>query len=135
MCNQSVTNPLLEYIAYVGNKFTVEWYYYRRSRSQSFLYYKKLTIKERARLLSLFKRMGDVGELKDKTKFNYEGDKIYTFKVRPNRFLCFFFENKRIVITNAFKKKCKKLPAKEKTKALNGKKDYMLRIKEGKYYE
>jgi hypothetical protein len=28
--------------------------------------------------------MGDFGEIKNKTKFNYEGDQIYAFKPQPN---------------------------------------------------
>ncbi len=53
----------------------------------------------------LFKRMGDFGIINDKTKFRNEGDKIYAFKSQPNRFLSFFIEGRKIIVTNAFKKK------------------------------
>jgi hypothetical protein len=33
--------------------------------------------------------MGDFGKIYDKTKFTYEGDKIYAFKPQPDRYLLF----------------------------------------------
>ena len=83
----------------------------------------------------LFKRMGDFGKIIDKTKFNNEGDKIYAFKPQPDRFLCFFVRQKKIIITNAFCKKQPKLPPSEKERALNYKDDFEKRIKRGTYYE
>lgn len=71
----------------------------------------------------------------DQTKFNYEDDQIYAFKPKPDRFLCFFYQGKRIVITNAFRKKQDKLPANEKQRALKNRKDYEIRVKEGSYYD
>lgn len=115
-----------EYIAYSGNKFTVEWYYNSKGRSEALDYFKSLTMQERIKVLHLFKRMGDVGEIKDKTKFNYEGDHIYTFKPKPDRFLCFFYVGNKIIVTNAFRKK---LPQTEKDRAERNKKDYQLRVK------
>ena len=79
--------------------------------------------------------MGDSGEIRDKTKFVYEGDKIYAFKPKPDRFLCFFCEGSRVVITNGFRKKQQKLPKKEKEKALKIRNDYLNRLKSGSYYE
>lgn len=58
--------------------------------------------------------MGEQGKFFDKTKFNYEGDGIYAFKPQPDRYLCFFFKGKKIVVTNAFCKKTQKLPMNEK---------------------
>ncbi len=85
--------------------------------------------------MRLFKRMGDGGEIKDTTKFNYEGDQVYAFKPQPDRFLCFFFENQKIIVTNGFRKKQAKFPANEKQKALKHKQDYVKRIKENHYYD
>lgn len=123
-----------EYIAYQGQAYTVEWYFNINDKSPAFDYYVGLTEPERMALLRLIKRMGDVGEIKDITKFNYEGDKIYAFKPKPDRFLCFFYEGNKIILTNAFRKKQPKLPLKEKDKALSYKKDYEMRIKKGEYY-
>lgn len=124
-----------EYIAYEGSAYVVEWYFDQNGRSQSFDYYNLLSDNEKIKILRLLKRIGDAGEIKDTTKFNYEGDKIYAFKPKPDRFLCFFFEKGKIIITNAFRKKQQKLPMNEKIKALSSKKDYELRVKESDYYD
>lgn len=79
--------------------------------------------------------MGNIGQIRNKTKFNSEGDKIYAFKPQPHRFLCFFFSGGKIIITNAFHKKTQKLPKGEKDKALKYKDDYELRVNRGDYYE
>ena len=117
-----------ENIAYAGKEFTIEWYYNQHGKSQAFEYYNALPQQERTQLLYLFKRMGDVGEIKDKTKFNYEGDQIYAFKPQPERYLCFFIEGQKIIVTNAFRKKQQKLPISEKNKALKCKKEYELNL-------
>ena len=124
-----------EYIAYKGLIFTLEWYYNSEGRSQEFEYYQSLNSEERIKLLRLFKRMGDAGIILDKTKFNFEGNQIYAFKPKPQRFLCFFFDGKKIIVTNAFCKKQQKLPKNEKDKALKSKSDYQKRINNGDYYE
>lgn len=124
-----------EYIAYKGQEFTVEWYYNSNGKSPALDYYKALSAEERIKLLRLFKRIGDGGEIRDKTKFNSEGDKIYAFKPQPYRFLCFFFDGKKIIVTNAFHKKQPKLPKNEKERALKVKTDYETRAKRGEYYD
>jgi phage-related protein len=124
-----------EYIAYEGEKFIVEWYYDASGQSSALEYYKKLPVKERIKALQLFKRMGDAGEIKDTTKFNYEGDHLYAFKPQPDRYLCFFFSGKKIIITSAFRKKKNKLSGNEKDKANKRKQDYVNRVKKGEYYE
>ena len=75
--------------------------------------------------------MGDVGKIMDKTKFTYEGNKIYAFKPKPNRFLCFFFEEKKIIVTNAFCKKQQKLPSGERERAIKYREAYLYRKKGG----
>jgi hypothetical protein len=73
--------------------------------------------------------------LKGKSKFRYEGDKIYAFKSRPHRFLCFFIEGGKIIVTNAFWKRQDKLPQQEKERALRCRESYIKRVEIGKYYE
>lgn len=137
MCNYSGTlmNKDIEYIAYRGEKFTIEWYFDEKEHSQSQEYYYSLDKDERIQLLKLLKRMGDAGVIHDKTKFRHEGDKIYAFKPKPDRFLCFFFEDKKIILTNAFRKKQDKLPPTEKAKALKVMEQYTGRVKTGDYYD
>lgn len=124
-----------EYVAYEGQKFAIERYFDSKGSSHALGYYKSLKAEERIKLLRLIKRMGDAGEIKDKTKFNFEGDQIYAFKPQPHRFLCFFFKGKKIIITNAFTKKQDKLPINEKEKALEYKNKYEERVATGDYYD
>ena len=84
--------------------------------------------------MMLFKRMGDFGRISDVTKFRNEGDKIFAFKPQPNRFLSFFYMGKKIIVTNAFCKKCQKIPEEEKQKALYRKENYEQRVASGAYY-
>lgn len=129
-----MTNDI-NYIAYEGNEYTIEWYFDAKQKSEALDYYNSLNKDERIQLLKLLKRMGDAGIIKDITKFRNEGDKIYAFKPQPDRFLCFFYEGKKIIITNGFRKKQQKLPVKEKENALNKRDDYTNRINTGDYYE
>jgi hypothetical protein len=85
-------------------------------------------------VLRLFRFIAELGMLKDITKFRFEGDGIYAFKPQPDRFLCFFFKDKKIIVTNAFEKKQDKLPTQEKERALRYKSDYELRVKKRNYY-
>ncbi len=124
----------IEYTAYIGESFTIEWYYNKNSKSDALNYFEALSPAEQIEVLKLFKRMGDAGEIKNKTKFNFEGDKIYAFKPYQDRFLCFFFEGGKIIITNAFRKKQNKLPKIEKMKAQKKRKDYIERTSKGDYY-
>ncbi|AMP93466.1 type II toxin-antitoxin system RelE/ParE family toxin [Legionella pneumophila] len=125
----------IEFIAYKGEAYTIEWYFDDNKYSDALEYYNSLNKAEKIQLLKLLKRMGDNGEIKDKTKFMNEGDKIYAFKPQPERFLCFFYEGKKIVITNGFRKKQQKLPLNEKDKAINSRNDYINRVEKGDYYE
>ena len=79
--------------------------------------------------------MGEQGKIFDETKFRNEGDKIYAFKPQPDRYLCFFFKGKKIIVTNAFQKKSEKLPLNEKEQAVKAHTSYEERTKEGTYYE
>lgn len=127
-------NKNIEYIAYSGDAFTIEWYFDEKHHSEALEYYNELSAHERIQLLKLFKRMGDAGEIQDKTKFRFEGDKIYAFKPQPDRFLCFFYEGRKIIVTNAFRKKQPKLPIREKETALKKRELYINRVIEGDYY-
>lgn len=139
LCHCSVTLLIVadkeEYIVYKGQKFTVEWYFDQNVKSQSREYFFALDDTGKQKLLYLVKRLGDFGKISDKTKFNFEEDGIWAFKPKPDRFLSFFTSGKKVIITNAFEKKCQKLPKKEKDKAINCKIDYEARVKGGTYYD
>lgn len=124
-----------EYIAYQGDKYTIEWYYAEKGDSPALDYYNTLNQGQRLKLLYLLKRMGDIGKIIDTTKFNSEGDQIFAFKPQPDRFLCFFVKKGKIIITNGFCKKQQKLPKTEKERALTYKDSYERRVRNGAYYE
>lgn len=124
-----------EYVAFDGKKFLIEWYFDAKGSSSALDYFESLSEDEQMKLLGLFELMGNIGTIKNETKFRHEGDKIYAFKPQPHRFLCFFFTGQKIVVTNAFHKKTDKLPIREKERALKIKESYELRVKTGDYYE
>lgn len=121
-----------KYLAHKGKQFEIQWYFNEADKSQANEYFDN---KGKIRTLKLFERMGEYGEIRDKTKFRSEGDQIYAFKPKPDRFLSFFTIGKVIILTNAFKKKTKKLPPSEKAKALRALEDYKDRLIKNEYYE
>ena len=125
----------IENVVYYGNLFTVEWYFDSKGAMPALTYFKGLTNKRQDKLLYLIKRIGDYGIINNKQLFRNEGDGIYTFKPKPDRFLCFFFKERKVIVTNGFEKRQDKLPKSEKKKALEMKQDYEIKVKEGKYYE
>ena len=126
--------PNREYAIYEGAVFTIEWYHSSNGKSQALEYFESLDDRQQDRFLSLVRLMGEVGKIFNTQKFNHEGEGIYAFKPQPDRFLCFFFTGKKIIVTNAFKKKMQKLPAREKVKALKARNDYETRVESGGYY-
>src|ERR1700731_4677387 len=113
-----------ETVAYQGKEFIIEWYYDARGVSQALEYAEALAAADRKKLAALLMALGDIGQLRNKEKFRYEGDKIYALKPKPHRFLAFFFAGGKMIITNAFAKKSAKLPPGEKARALKCMKDY-----------
>lgn len=124
-----------KYIAYKGKLYTVEWYFNQAGKSKAREYYDKLPEDRKRKAINIFRLMTEYGQVMDDTKFRYEGDGIYAFKPQPDRFLCFFFKDKKIVITNAFVKKAQKMPSQEKDRALRAYHDYQMRAKTGDYYD
>lgn len=124
-----------KHIAFEGQKFRIEWYVDSSGESEALKYSEELPKSHKAKLAQLFKVMGDFGQIRNKTKFRNEGDKIYAFKPQPYRFLCFFTVGQKIVITNGFYKDEDKLPPAEKKRALENMQDYLNRVKRGDYYD
>ena len=124
-----------KFIAYEGEQFTIEWYFDSRGKSNALKYFNDLTTTQKKKTLQLLRMIGNIGKIFNKEKFRYEGDQIYAIKPSPDRFLCFFFEGGKIIVTNAYEKKSAKMPAKEKQRALKTKEDYIKRFKSGTYYD
>ena len=122
-------------VLYKGSAFTVEWFYDTRSKSAAREFFLNLSDDRKAALIALAKRLADTGVIRDERKFCSEGDKIFALTPQPERFLCFFFTGRKVIITNAFHKKSQKLPRHEKERALRAKDNYEQRVKNGQYYE
>jgi phage-related protein len=125
----------LPIILYQGPAFTIEWFYDEQGKSLAREFFMELPDNRKAALFALARRLGEVGLIKDETKFRNEGDKIFAFKPQPERFLCFFFTGRKVIITNGFHKKSQKMPSGEKERALRAKQSYEQRVKERRYYE
>lgn len=104
-------------------------------QSSVFAYFKELSFDRQKKALHLLSILSDAGKIFNEEKFRYEGDQIYAIKPAADRFLCFFFEGSKIIITNAYEKKTAKMPQREKQRALGNKADYIKRCKMGSYYE
>ena len=95
------------HIAYEGSRLIIEWYFDESGHSQAFEYFMSLSASKKRKILFLFETIGELGKLFNKEKFRYEGDQIYAFKAIPDRMLCFFYQDAKIIITNGFVKKTK----------------------------
>jgi len=119
-------------IIYSGEKFTLEWYYDKNGKSAAYDYFMESTEVLQDKFLVLIKKMGEFGKIYDITKFRNEGDGIYAFKPQPDRYLSFFTDGRKIIITNGFRKKTDKLPKNEKKLAMKYRQDYLERKNGGK---
>ena len=117
-------------VVYVGEKFTIEWYYNEKGYSEAFEYFLQTSNTQKRKLLILVKRLAEFGKISDISKFRNEGNDIYAFKPQPDRYLSFFVKGKKIIITNGFIKKTDKLPKNEKEKAIKHRSDYLNRFTE-----
>jgi phage-related protein len=119
-------------VIYTGEKFILEWYYDKKGKSPAFDYFCESTEELQDKFFVLVKKMGDFGKIYDIKKFRNEGNGIYAFKPQPDRYLSFFTDNKKIIVTNGFKKKTEKLPKNEKDLAMKYRQDYLERKNGGK---
>ena len=126
-----------DYVFYRGEKFQIEFYFTERAELPAKEYFDSLEHPVKIKLLALAKYLAENGKLFDETKFRLvdKRGKIYEFKPKEERFFNFFFGGKKIIITNAYRKKGQKLNSQELEKAINLKKDYESRVKGGIYYE
>ena len=126
-----------DYIFYQGEKFQVEFYFTEKGELPAKEYFDSSEQQVRIKLLALVKYLAENGRLFDETKFRSvdKKEKIYEFKPMAERFFSFFYEGKKIIITNAYRKKGQKMDKRELYRAINLKKDFESRVKGGVYYE
>lgn len=130
-----MSKKTIDYLIIESRKYAIEWYYNKNHKSDVLEYFESLGVSEQMDALVLFETMAKEGKILNTTKFNFEGDQIYAFKPGQERFICFFCHDKKIIVTNAYRKKTQKMPAKEKDKAKKRRKDYLSRVEKGEYYD
>ena len=121
--NSSYENFLL----YSGKHYSVYFHAETNDSSEVHDYYQDCDDVTRASLLYLVKRIADVGYIYDETKFRIEDKphKIYCFKPKKERFFCFFFTGRKIIITSGYTKKKQKLDRSELTRAIHIREQYL----------
>lgn len=126
-----------QYVFYQGEMFQVEFYFTEKGRLPAKEYFDDTQQQVQIKLLALVKYIAENGKLYDQKKFRLVNkvEKIYEFKPRDDRFFNFFYEGKRIIITNAYHKKGQKVDPREVAQAIKLKRDYEFRVRGGVYYE
>ncbi len=126
-----------EYIFYLGDKFQVEFYFTETGKMPAKEYLEEAALEIKVKLAVLVKYIAEQGKIFDITKFRVvdSKEKIYEFKPLQYRFFNFFYEGRKIIITNGYIKKSQKVSKKDLEKSRDIKKDYTYRVKGGSYYE
>jgi hypothetical protein len=125
-----------DFVLYEGEKFRVEFYFTAKGELPGKEYFDTSDRQVQVKLLALVKYMAEEGRLFDEEKFRLVDmkEKIHEFKPMAERFFNFFTQGKKIIITNAYRKKGQKVDQKELLTAIRLKKDYEFRVKEEVYY-
>ena len=114
------------FLVYNGEHYAVYFHAETESSSSVHNYFELCDDVTQASLLFLVETIADIGRIYDETKFRIEDrqNKIYCFKPRGERFFCFFFVGKKIIITSAYAKKKQKLDRNELKKAIQIRREY-----------
>jgi hypothetical protein len=97
-------NPL----AVKGQKVTVEWAIDSRGRMPALEFYKELPLAERQKVLALFKRLADTGDIASREHFKSlgkSGGNLWEFKRFQLRFLGDYRPGGRFVVALGVRKK------------------------------
>jgi len=126
-----------DYIFFQGEKFQVEFYFTQNGHLPAKEYFDSAQQQVQVKLLALVQYMAQEGRIFDEAKFRLvdKKEKIFEFKPLSDRFFNFFYEGKKIILTNAYRKKGRKVDPRELARAINMKRDYEFRVKGGVYYE
>jgi len=113
-------NHYEDFLLYSGEYYSVYFHAEAKDSSSVNDHFEACGDTTQASLLFLVKRMADEGRIYDKTKFRIEDkkNKIYCFKPKKERFFCFFFTGKKIIITSAYTKKKQKIDRSELKRAI-----------------
>jgi hypothetical protein len=141
-CHGSAYPDSADVLYYEGATFRVEWYYTAEGRLPAYEQYQELPEVDRERLKKIVRYIADqpLGTLFPKTLYRIEdyANKIYAFKSKDERFFNFMVADRRIVITNAYRKHSRRMGKTDLDKlriAISYRADYLRRVANGTYYE
>ncbi len=124
------------HIFYRGTKFQVEFYLNAKGKMPSKEQVEKLPSLIKVKLAALVRLIAEEGQIYDEHKFRIisRKERIYEFKPMQYRFFNFFFDSRKIIITNGYRKRSQKVDRKELNRAIKMKRDYINRATKGEYY-
>lgn len=102
-------------IAYAGRRFQIAYAREKSGRSPGADFFDELPIEDKAKLMNLFRLMGDDGAIRNKEKLGVLGDGLFEFKSFQIRMPFGYAARERgvILITHGFVKKRDKAPKEE----------------------
>ena len=131
-----------EFTHYQGTRLTAEWFYTASLKIPGLDYYFGLNQQDRVRLDQIIKYICDAspGTIFPLSLYRIEDreNKIYALKRRDERFFNFTTEGSKIIITNAYHKHSQQMTKADLEHlkvAATYRKDYLIRVKQGVYYE
>jgi|ERR1035441_9114581 hypothetical protein len=105
-------------IAYAGSSFTIAFATCADGSQPALEFYKnELDDVGRAKMLTLFRYLGDQGRIANHEKFKKVGNDLWEFKSHQIRMLCAFSEDRTVVLANGFIKKGDKIPPRHLVRA------------------
>jgi Phage derived protein Gp49-like (DUF891) len=101
------------FIAYRGIRFTIEYAIRCDGSVPALDFFNVIEARWQARLIVLFKLLGDTGQIRNQEQFRKFMEGFFEFKAFQVRMPCYFRPDKRVVITHGFTKKKEGQPPKQ----------------------
>ena len=111
-------------VAYRGSRYTIEYARQSNGEHPALEFFNKLDRRWKARLLYLYRMLGDIGQIQNREMFRKESDEFWAFKAFQARMLCYFRSDRRVVITHGFGKKTDKIRGQEFDRAARIRREY-----------
>lgn len=92
-------------MAYRGERFTIEWARDASGSPRAKEFFDGLSDSDQAKVLTLFQRLGDIGRIRNSTKFKKVADDLWEFKSYQVRLLGDYRPGRRFLIATGLKKK------------------------------
>ena len=106
-------------VAYLGEKFEIAFAREKSGSCPACEFFEGLSLPDKAKLMALFKILGDHGKFHNPEKFGDLGDGLYEFKSFQIRMPFAYVKKERglVLVTHGFIKKKNKTPKEEITRA------------------